>query len=98
MAKFQVGDKVRHKYGDKGEVLFIGKTTYLIGYYIGNNKDSYIECSYSFDVVDKSWRLIPKEVVINLEIFEKAWNKTQNVNSMTISDHYKNSLAEELGL
>ena len=24
MAKFQVGDKVRHKDGDKGEGLFIG--------------------------------------------------------------------------
>lgn len=98
MAKFQVGDKVRHKNGDKGEVLFIGKTNYLIGYYYDNNKDSYDECSYSFDAVELYWKLIPKEVVINLEIFEKAWNKAQNVNSMTVPDHYKNSLAAELGL
>ena len=82
---------------DRGEVLFIGKTTYLIGYYVANNKNDYDECLSSFDTVERYWKLIPKEITITREVLEAAWNKTQNVNFMKVQDHYMKALCEELG-
>ena len=92
MPKFKVGDVIESN-GHQRIITAVGEMFYLLK----QESIPYEQCE-TINSVDATFKLKPKEATITREVLEKAWNKIQTVNDVIVPDHYKNSLAKELGL